>query len=50
MAFLDTTPDYLRIREKAIRNRKDHSELVFDKSFGYVSKQVLERICQSIMS
>ena len=37
MDFMDPTLDHHRIREKAIRNRKNHSELVFDESFGYVS-------------
>jgi hypothetical protein len=44
MVFLDTTPDYLRIIQKAIRNRKYLSELVFDKSFGYFSGLDLERV------
>ncbi len=37
---IDTLPDQLKVREKAKRNRKELSELVFDESFGHTSKLI----------
>ena len=37
---IDALPDQLKVREKAKRNRKELSELVFDESFGHTSKLV----------
>ncbi len=36
----DELPEQFKSREKAIRNRKDLSELVFEESFGHPSKLV----------
>ena len=35
---VDALPEQLKVREKAKRNRKELSELVFDESFGHTSK------------
>lgn len=37
---IDTLPEQLKFREKAKRNRKELSELVFDESFGHTSKLI----------
>ena len=37
---IETLPEQLKVREKAKRNRKELSELVFDESFGHTSKLI----------
>jgi nitroreductase len=37
---IDSLPEQLKVREKAKRNRKELSELVFDESFGHTSRLI----------
>ena len=37
---IDCLPEQLKVREKAKRNRKELSELVFDESFGHTSRLI----------
>ena len=37
---IDMLPEQLKVREKATRNRKELSELVFDESFGHTSRLI----------